>query len=289
VIGGYDVPAIWTRSDDPEQARAIVAAARRALLADLPDAARAPLLATIALESRGVAGAAREAREAERLARRLDDPALLAFALNGMWMQSFERCGLAARRDAIGAELLALGTRHGLASVEVLGHLSRMQARGALGDFEGADGHAAAADALDERHERPLVQVFTALYRAMRSGDYTDAAGLLPGAGMPGLERGLMALVRLEGDFGPYSPWARPHVLLARDQPGRAAAALRALPDPPPDLMQEALWCLTARAAAALGEHDTLRRARTALAPAAHEHSAGSGVLTLGPVAHFLD
>ncbi len=31
VIGAYDVPAIWTRSDDPEQAAAIVAAARRAL------------------------------------------------------------------------------------------------------------------------------------------------------------------------------------------------------------------------------------------------------------------
>ena len=53
VIGAYDVPAIWTRSDDPEQAAAIVAAARRALAAELPDAARAPLLATIALESRG--------------------------------------------------------------------------------------------------------------------------------------------------------------------------------------------------------------------------------------------
>ena len=85
-------------------------------------------------------------------------------------MQSFERCGLAPRRDAIGAELLALATRHGLPSIEVLGHLIRMQARGALGDFAAADEHAAAADRLDARHERPLVDVFTTLYRAMRKG-----------------------------------------------------------------------------------------------------------------------
>ena len=188
VIGAYDVPAIWTRSDDPEQAARIVAAARRALTAELPDAARAPLLATIALESRGTGNAAGEAREAERLARELDDPALLAFALNGLWMQSFERCGLAPRRDAIGAELLALATRHGLPSIEVLGHLIRMQARGALGDFAAADEHAAAADRLDARHERPLVNVFTTLYRAMRAGTrppIAAAAELLPGRACP--------------------------------------------------------------------------------------------------------
>ncbi|MDA0136478.1 BTAD domain-containing putative transcriptional regulator [Solirubrobacter deserti] len=293
VIGAYDVPAIWTRSDDPEHAATIVAAARRALDADLPDASRAPLLATIALESRGAGtrAAADAAREAERLARELDDPALLAFALNGVWMQSFERCGLAPRRDAIGAELVALATRHELASVEVLGHLIRMQARGALGDFAGADGHAAAADRLDARHERPLVAVFTSLYRAMRTGDYRDAAALLPDAGMPGVERGLLALAtwNLDGDFGPYGPWARPHVLLARGERGRAAAAVRALPDPPADLLLEALWCLTAKAAAAVGDEHTLRRARAHLEPARDEHAAGSGVLTLGPVADYLD
>lgn len=321
VIGAYDVPAIWTRSDDPEHAAAIVVAARRALGTELPDALRAPLLATIALESRGAGTreAADAAREAERLARDLDDPALLAFALNGVWMQSFERCGLAARRDAIGAELVALATRHDLPSVAVLGHLVRMQALSALADFAAADEHAAAADRLDARHERPLVAVFTAWYRAMRTAttaatpreaaggvpgpappheadDAVLAAGaLLPDAGMPGLERGLVPLARLslgvvaeDADFGPYAPWARPHVLLARGERGRAARALDAVPDPPADLLQEALWCLTARAAAALGDKRTLDRARERLAPAAGEHAAGSGVLSLGPVADVL-
>ncbi|GAB3979179.1 AfsR/SARP family transcriptional regulator [Plantactinospora veratri] len=41
VIGGYDVPAIWTRSDDPEQAARIVAAAERTL-AGLPPARPPP-------------------------------------------------------------------------------------------------------------------------------------------------------------------------------------------------------------------------------------------------------
>ncbi|WP_461030857.1 AfsR/SARP family transcriptional regulator, partial [Streptomyces sparsus] len=56
VIGRYDVPAIWTRSDDPEQAAQLVAAAERTLSTLTPgrnDAARARLLTTIALESRG--------------------------------------------------------------------------------------------------------------------------------------------------------------------------------------------------------------------------------------------
>ncbi|CAM5655351.1 hypothetical protein STENM36S_00227 [Streptomyces tendae] len=58
VISACDVSANWTRSDDPELARSLVAAAERTLAA-LPespttDAAHCRLLATVALESRGV-------------------------------------------------------------------------------------------------------------------------------------------------------------------------------------------------------------------------------------------
>ena len=62
VIGAYDVPAIWTRVDDPDQSARIVAAAERTLVALGPDAhaaARARLLATIAAR---VARHARRAR-----------------------------------------------------------------------------------------------------------------------------------------------------------------------------------------------------------------------------------
>ncbi|MFD5389037.1 BTAD domain-containing putative transcriptional regulator [Streptomyces sp. NPDC127074] len=397
VIGAYDVPAIWTRLDDPEQAASIVAAAERTLAAlaagpgvpgqggpgveppghggpghgepahetagrespghgatgrDTPDhsapgravtgrelpsrwvsgyeavepgptggaaprheAVRARLLATVAVESRGGRSerGRQAARQAEEIARRLDDPALLAFALNGVFMQTFDRAGLAPRRDATGAELIALSARHGLVAFEVLGHLIRLQARSALADFASADRHAAAADRLGERHERPLVSVFTEWYRALRlaatgqaaeaEAAYRDAATRLDGAGMPGLEHGLLPLALLclrveqgrpaptdaDLDWGPYAPWARPLVLLARDRPAEAAAALRAVPEPPRDLLLEALWCLTGRAAIAVGDRETMARAHTALAPAAAELAgAGSGLLTLGPVSRHL-
>ncbi|WP_121433415.1 AfsR/SARP family transcriptional regulator [Actinomadura pelletieri] len=319
VIGSFDVPAIWTRSDDPRQAAEIVAAAERTLTA-LPgehEGVRARLLATIALESRGSGtGRARAAAlEAERIARRLDDPALLAFALNGLFMQTFHRAGLAPRRDEIGAELVELSVRHGLVAFEVLGHLVRLQALSALGDFAAADHHAAAADRLAERHERPLVGVFTDWYRALRlaasdetTADevetaYNRAIARLDGSGMPGLTDGLPALATLAlrvregrpaqvGDdtrWGPYEPWARPLVLLAKGRTNEAAAALRATPEPPRDLLFEAMWCLTARAAMAVGDRETMARAHDELAPAVAELAgAGSGLLTLGPVSGYV-
>ncbi|SDL92842.1 DNA-binding transcriptional activator of the SARP family [Nonomuraea maritima] len=320
VIGAYDVPAIWTRLDDPEQAGKVVAAAERTLLA-LPseghEAARARLLATIAVESRGLRSPCgpQAARQAERIARDLNDHTVLAFALNGVFMQTFHRAGLAPRRAEIGAELVALSERHGLATFEVLGHLVRLQALGASADFPRADRHADAADRLAERHELPLVGVFTRWYRALRldatggaplaevEAAYREAAAGTAGVGMPGLERGLLPLALLclrlrhglpaaiddHEDWGPYEPWVRPLVLLSLDRPEEAAAALRAVPEPPRDLLFELLWCLTARAAVLIGDHDTMARAHDELAPAAAELAgAGSGLLTLGPVASHL-
>ncbi|NUR95778.1 MAG: SARP family transcriptional regulator [Kribbellaceae bacterium] len=276
VIGAYDVPAIWTRSDDEAQAAAIVNAAERVLPTQDHPSIRARLLATIALESRG----SREARpreaalEAEQLARSLDDPALLAFTLNGVFMQTCYRAGLAPERDAIGAELVTLSQRHNLFTYEVLGHLIRLQSACARADHTAADEHAAAADALAARHELPLVAVFTRWYAALRDDTPESdraAAELLDGAGMPGLSEGLLPLA------------------LA----GYAVRHDEAVPEvdyrPTPGLLLEAQWCLTAHAAKQAGDDELLKRAQTALAPAAHEHAAGSGLLTLGPVADYLD
>ncbi|MFC8065322.1 BTAD domain-containing putative transcriptional regulator [Streptomyces sp. NPDC057293] len=320
VIGAYDVPAVWTRGDDPEGARRIVEAAERTLAA-LPgdataDAARCRLLATVALESRGVRSerGPLAAAEAERVARRLDDPALLAFALNGVFMQSCTRAGLAPRRDALGAELVALGTRHGLVNHTVLGHLIRLQARSALADLTAADEQAAAVDRLAARHDRPLVAVFTDWYRALRlaatgspygtaAAAYRAAATRLDGAGMPGLERGLLPLALLGlrlahgraaevdpgADWGPYRPWAEPFALLADGRTGEARAALAALPEPPPDLLYEALCCAEAALALRLGDRAALERTHARLLPASGELAgAGSGLLTFGPVDDWL-
>lgn len=60
IIGSYDVPAVWTRADDPGNAGELVRAAARAaarLGPDGPPALRARLLSVIAVESRGDAAA----------------------------------------------------------------------------------------------------------------------------------------------------------------------------------------------------------------------------------------
>lgn len=283
VIGAYDVPAIWTRSDDEAQAAAIVAAAERVLPTQDHASIRARLLATIALESRGARGSrAREAAlEAEQLARGLDDPALLAFTLNAVFMQTCHRAGLAPARDAIGAELVTLSQRHNLFTYEVLGHLIRLQSACARADHTASDEHAAAADALAARHELPLVAVFTRWYAALRDDtpeSYRAAAALLDDAGMPGLSAGLLPLALAAhavrhgepipaADYGPHAPW------------------VYGSPDPPPGLLLEAYWALTAHSTQ---DPELLAKAQAALAPAADEHAAGSGLITLGPIANYL-
>ena len=308
VIGELDVPGVWTTSDDPGQAAAVVAAAERALPAAGAAAVRVRLLTTVAVESRGLPGprGAAAAREAEELARALGDPALLAAALGGRTLQVFDRCGRAADRDALGAELVELAGRHGLTDSLVLGHLVQMQTRSALGDLAGAGEHAASLDGLAAAHDRPLVGVFTGGWRALRAAvdgapdaaaRFRTAARSRVGSGMPGVEDGLLALtlaclqvgrgepVTPAGPGGPYAPWLQPHHRLAAGGP----VSLSGLPDPPPGLLMEALWVLAGSAALAVGDTAVLVRARAALAPAAGELAgAGSGMLTAGRVADHL-
>ncbi|MER5881337.1 SARP family transcriptional regulator, partial [Streptomyces sp. NPDC001910] len=300
-----------------------------------PPGVGARLLSVVAVESRGDAAAdgplpfagaepaaeswrtraERSAEEAVRLARGLGDPALLAFALNGAFMQAFGSCGLAARRAALGDELATLAAAHGLPSHEILGRLVRLQALGALGRLTSADEEADAVDHLAHRHERPLARVFTSWYRSLRTceTDGWEAAGPLyaralaatADCGMPGLAHGAPALVALvpvmrggdlprPGTFdsvdpGPYEPWVRPLLLAGEGESEQARRALDSAPRPPHDLLQEALWCLLARAASAVGHEGVLRRSRDELAHAAGEYAgAGSGLISFGPVERHL-
>ncbi|RKS80228.1 DNA-binding SARP family transcriptional activator [Motilibacter peucedani] len=314
VIGAYDVPAVWTTLDDPEQARRVVAAAERALRelpVSAPPSLRARLLATVGVETRGTTSARgpQAARLAVELARGLDDPAVLAFALNAQLLHATSPAGRSAERDALGAELIEVSSRHALEGFLALGHLARMQARSAVGDFAAADRHAAAADALAGSHERPLVRVFTGFYRALRlavggsvpeaTAAYDAVLANLPSSGMPGLATGLAPLVRLsltvrsgaavglDGEWGPYEPWVRP-LLLARSG-GDAPGALASVPDPPPGLLLEAVWALVGLAACEVGDAAAAGRAMDALGPASGELAgAGSGLITLGPVSDLL-
>ncbi|MEV0444521.1 BTAD domain-containing putative transcriptional regulator [Streptomyces spectabilis] len=292
VVGAFDVPGIWARNDDEELSRRVVAAARRALGA-LPDdgtrerrATRCRLLSSVAMETRGdTTGAGAEAaRQAEALARGLaaggerpdQDAALLAYALNGRFLHTFHRPGLAPERARVGAELVALSARHGLVGFEVLGHLTLIQAHAARADFARADAAAAAADRLAERYGLPLVGVFTSWYAALRAAvagraeeaeaAYRSAAGRLRGSGMSGMpEDGLLRL--------------------ALACPGAAADA--DVPDA--GQLLDLRLCLRARAAARSGDMAAAADAYRRLLPAEDELAgAGSGLVALGPVAQEL-
>ncbi|TDE56980.1 SARP family transcriptional regulator [Nonomuraea mesophila] len=317
VIGAFDVPAIWTTNDDEALSARLVAAAERTLAALSPgdDAERARLLITVAMERRADPGPRGDqaAREAEDIARRLGDPVLLACALNGRYLQTFQRAGLAPQRARFGEELVDLAARHdGLVTFEVLGHLILVQCSAALADLRAADRHAAAAGRLADRHDLPLVGVLTAWYAALRLAvtgredeartAYRAAATRLSGAGMPGMEAGLLPLALLcldasttmpsrvsAADHGPYESWARPLALLARGERDRAIAAARAVPGSPRDLLFEARSCLHALAAIETGDRPAMERVYSRLLPARGELAgAGTGLLTLGPVAQFL-
>lgn len=360
VIGSFDVPANWTANDDPALSARLVAAAERTLAALPGDETyaeeRARLLITIAMERRADPGRRGDqaAREAERIARRLGDRTLLAYALNGRALQTFHRAGLAGERAAIGEELLRLAERaptaaaarersgtpepagagEGMVTFTVLAHLILLQARAGLGDLAAADRHAAAADRLAEQHDLPLVGVFTGWYAALRlaitSGDsdevraaYRAAAARLDGSSMPGVEQGLLPLALLclniadagplaarpvkasqvpaapageaapggavHAEPGPYEAWVRPFTLLAAGRFDEAREAVRAVPESPRDLLYELRTCLHATAALAAGVHDHLPGLYDRLLPAHDELAgAGSGLVTLGPVAFHL-
>ncbi|MFF0146885.1 putative ATPase [Amycolatopsis sulphurea] len=279
VLTAFDVPGVWTDNDDPALARRIADAAERVLATGPGPRIRARLLATIALELRSDGGSrAREAAlEAERLAREADDPALLALALNARWTQTFTRAGLAPERARIGAELIETAGRHRLVTFEVLGHLVLVQANSALADFAVADTHAAAADSLGVEYGLPLVGVFTEWYRALRlavtgpltaaEAAYRTAAARLSGSEMPGLDREMVALAR--------------HCLYRAH--GLVPTMDRTLPERP-DLFLELSACLSTPDSRAEAE-----RRYALLTPAAGEFAgAGSGFVTLGPVAYYL-
>ncbi|SNT15806.1 AfsR/SARP family transcriptional regulator [Rhodococcoides kyotonense] len=286
VIVGYDVPGSWTRSDDPQLSAAIVDAADRTLKvlpADASKRVRARLLSVIAMESRGVGSRMAEAVEAESIARRLGDPALLCSALSARYLQTFATTGLAPDRLDIAEEIVSLAAESELSTFEIAGRIYRMQSLCALDAIEAASVEARKIDDLARRFGRPLASVFSAWFR------YTFEDGPEPpdGAEMAGFRHGLRPLADLtaavrsgkpvpDGDVGPYEPWARP-------------GALDDIPDPPRDLMSEVCWYLVGLAGLAAGHENSMRRAYDALLPAAGERAAGSGCIDLGPIAPLLE
>lgn len=183
-----------------------------------------------------------------------------------------------------------------LPTFEIQGRLIRIQALCALDEIPEASWEADQIDALAVRFDRQLPTVFTGWFR------WTFLRGPLPPAGdeMPGFRTGLPALTELtaavrnstvlpDGDFGPHEPWVRPLLLARAGRPVEARAALDMLPEPPQDLVFEVSWSLIGLAAAECGHPAMVRRAHSALLPAAGERAAGSAVVDMGPIRLLLD
>lgn len=319
VIAAYDVPTIWTRADDPGRSEALVATTRRTLDRlgpGAPPVLRARLLATIGLEHRGTRDrwALEASTEAERLARDLQDPGVLVLALNARFVQSFQRPGRTGERDVIAGELIDLSARHDLPMFEILGHLIKIQVGAARGDNETARRHVVAAGRLAAMHETPLVDVLTAAFRTMQLAErpadpaevahaYRAVATDLAGAGMPGVEAGILPLALLSLrmrhqrpaptdpalDWGPYRPWAQPLLDLADGDVTAARRAAAILPRPPADHLYDALWAVSAHTAILLQDASLATQAHDALSPLRGEIAGGTtAMIGFGPVNDIL-
>ncbi len=265
VIAAYDVPTIWTRSDDPHRSEALVAATRHSA----PTGARGFTRASRTSPRHHRAGASRKPRRlgcrgsaGSRTTRpRPPRPRLLVLALNARFVQSFQHPGRTGERDVIAGELIDLSTRHDLPMFETLGHLIKIQVCAARGDTETAQRHVETAERLAGIHETPLVHVLTAAFRAMRLATRSDdprgrsclshgghrprrrrhaRSGSGPLAACASLTAHAPSASRAGGPrprLGPYRPWAQPLLDLARGNLTAARNCRRPARTPRPTCM----------------------------------------------------
>ncbi len=166
-----DAPAMWLlkRYDDVELG--LVARLER-VLDELTDdeELRCRLTATLAAELYDAGGDPRcETLSAAALdtARRLGDPALLAYALNMRYLAT-NRGHVVDERVAIGRELVTIGTGHGLPAFALLGHQLLSDALLSEFDVAGSDEHARAAERLNARLDLAVPRMQTSARRASR-------------------------------------------------------------------------------------------------------------------------
>lgn len=117
---------------------------------------------------------------AVEMARRLDRPDVLAYALN-MRHLATNRNQLEDHRLTIGPELVALGEQHHLAAFTLLGHQLLRDALLTRFDVAGSDHHARVADRIISRLDLALPRMQSVAHQAARrqlDGRFEDAAAL---------------------------------------------------------------------------------------------------------------
>jgi DNA-binding SARP family transcriptional activator len=321
VITASDVPALWSVHEYGVTDDELVEAVERTL-ARLPadeKVLRCRLLTTLALEVDGTESERGYQASAEALeqARRLNDPFVLAMAIEGRYLQSHRRDGL-DERLRLGAELLALPGKP--VTTEALAHLMLMRANCGLGRFDEADRHADQAERIAARYDLPWIAAsMLGFYRAMRAaltGDpdaadaYQRAAAEMNRLGMWQHGAALSLLGRfcllatqgrlaeiipeLEALYS-YPPWsgstAEPYALTLAAA-GRAAEA-RAVAGQTRPIRPDGFWLfmtgVRGMLAPAIGDRDRAAAAYQALQPFADRPvGADSGAMSLWPTALIL-
>ncbi|MEO3783154.1 BTAD domain-containing putative transcriptional regulator [Actinocorallia sp. B10E7] len=177
VVTSYNVPTSWINHRYGVRDEPLITVVEEALAALPEGVARCGLLTTLALEldtEEEDRGRGRQAaREAVEIARGLGEPGLLAHALNGLYMNSYDVPESLYERDAIGRELLDLAERHSLGVHQVIGHMYLSQTSGGLLDLARARAHQEEAARLAHAYELPLLGNIT----AWSAGLYLVVAG----------------------------------------------------------------------------------------------------------------
>ncbi|WP_026313656.1 ATP-binding protein [Actinomadura flavalba] len=321
VIVAFDVPTLWSSRAYGSSDDAIVTAAESALAALPADAAelRVRLLTTIAIEREGEAAdrGLRAGREAVALAREHGDPALLAVAFNGLYLNLYREPGHRDERWALANELLDLSRAHDLAVYRGLAHLQLRQAAAARLDFAAAGEHSRAG----LRHVRDQGLALLEAIGHWHGGlDHViagrwDAAGHAyrrawhATGGIWGTERGMLFITdfcthlargtlaglleeteEIVADWGHVDFAADLHAVVLAAAGRGAEAAHRAPPGTVrPDFFFDLAMSVRGKRAVLLGDRALGAETYAALLPwADHLSGGGCGVVTLGPVAQVL-
>ncbi|MDL4818052.1 ATP-binding protein [Actinomadura opuntiae] len=325
IIVAFDVPTLWTSREYGILDREVIEATEHALAGSPGDdpALRARLLTTLAIELEGEQDdrGARAAREAVETARGLGDPALLAAALNGGYLNGYRSADGLRERRRIAAELLDLATEHDLPGYLVLARLQLQQTEVASLDLAAARRHLDEGRRLAEHYGLPLLAMIAEWYGGLAhtfgarydeaERVYTQVGGAIGRTGIWSSERGMMlvgafCLRYVQGRAGELvdeTAWLRaqwPHVaatsdihVLALAAAGRLDEARRAAPaDTAPvrrDYFYDLVMAIRARRALALGDRALAAETYDALLPyEGHVTGGATAVATIGPVDEVL-
>jgi DNA-binding SARP family transcriptional activator len=321
VITASDVPALWSVHEYGVTDHELVEAVEHTL-GRLPadeQVLRCRLLTTLALEIDGTESERGYQASAEALeqARRLNDPLVLAMAIEGRYLQSHRHDGL-DERLRLGAELLALPGKP--VTTEALAHLMLMRANCGLARFDEADRHADQAEQIAARYDLPWIAAsMLGFYRAMRAAlagapdaaeSYRRAEAEMNRLGMwqHGAALSLLGRFCLLATHGKlaeiapelealysYPPWSgttAESYALTLAAAGRTAEA-RAVAAQASPIRPDGFWLfmtgVRGMLATAIGDRDRAAAAYEALQPfAGRPVGADSGVMSLWPTALIL-